>query len=183
MDKVIERILITEFDIKKRIAEMVFDMADKYQRKDVVFVSILKGSFMFLADLVRNLYIHDIQPIIDFAIASSYGDSVTSSGAVNLERGITTPVKDKPVLLIDDILDTGRTMNYLKDYLTQFSPQQIETCVLLDKPSRRLVDIRPDYKGFEIEDFFVVGYGLDYNNKFRELPYIAVLNPKANPPT
>lgn len=171
----IDRILITEFDIKKRIAEIVYELSDKYSGEDMVIVSILKGSFMFLADLVRNLYIHDIHPQIDFTIASSYGASTESSGNVVLERGITTPIKRQSVLLVDDILDTGRTMKYLKEYLLGQHPASLETCVLLDKPVRRVVDIHPDYKGFEIDDYFVVGYGLDFNNRYRELPYVGVL--------
>ena len=172
----IERVLITEFDIKKRIAELVFEIARDYRGDGLVIVAILKGSFMFLADLVRNLYIHDIHPIIDFAIASSYGDATESSGAITLERGITTPIEGRSVLIIDDILDTGRTMSFMSDYIQEQKPDQLQTCVLLDKPSRRIVEIEANYKGFEIEDIFVVGYGLDFNNKYRELPYIGVLH-------
>ncbi|MFC1643617.1 hypoxanthine phosphoribosyltransferase [Chlamydiota bacterium] len=175
MVKKIEKIIISEFDIKKRISEMVFEIAQKYKDKEVVIISILKGSFMFLADLVRNFYIHEIHPIIDFTIAASYGDSRESSGVVRLERDINTPIKGKEVILIDDILDTGRTLNLLKDCLRNKNPKSIETCVLLDKPSRRVIDVEADYVGFEIEDFFVVGYGMDYNNKYRELPFIGVL--------
>ena len=174
--KYFKKVLFTELEVKKRMGEMVVEVAQDCREKQVVIVGILKGSFMFFADLVKLLYIHDIHPYIDFMILSSYGSSTTSSGKVKLDRDITTPLKGKWVLLVDDILDTGRTLSFAKSHLSQFHPEKVKTCVFLDKPSRRVVEIKPDYRCFEIEDLFVVGYGLDWNNLFRDLPYVAVIN-------
>ena len=180
--KYFKRILFTELEVKRRMGEMAVEITRDYQEKEMVIVGILKGSFMFFSDLVKLLYIHDIHPYIDFMILSSYGSSTTSSGKVKLDRDITTPLEGKWVLLVDDILDTGRTLSFAKFHLSRFNPMGVKTCVFLDKPSRRVVKIKADYRCFEIEDLFVVGYGLDWNNLFRDLPYVAVIDEKNLPP-
>lgn len=174
--KYLKEVLFTELEVKKRLGEMVFEIARDCRGEEVVIVGILKGSFMFLSDLVKFLYIQDIHPYIDFMVLSSYASSTKSSGKVKLDRDITTPLGGKWVLLIDDILDTGRTLSFAKTYLYQSDPKEIKTCVFLDKPSRRIANIEADYHCFEIEDKFVVGYGLDWNNRFRNLPYVAVID-------
>ncbi len=180
--KYFKEVIFTELQVKKRMGEMVFEIARDCREKEMVIVGILKGSFMFFSDLVKLLYIHDIHPYIDFMILSSYGSSTTSSGKVKLDRDITTPLKRKQVLLIDDILDTGRTLSFAKGHLSRCHPEGIKTCVFLDKPSRRIAKIKADYRCFEIEDWFVVGYGLDWNNRFRDLPYVAALDEANLPP-
>ena len=177
-----KEILFTELEVKKRMGELAFQIARDYQKKEIVVVGILKGSFMFFSDLVKLLYIHDIHPYIDFMVLSSYGSSTTSSGTVKLEKDVTTPLKGKSILLVDDILDTGRTLSFATIHLSQFHPTDVKTCVFLDKSSRRVVEMKADYRCFEIEDWFVVGYGLDWNNRFRNLPYVAVIDESNLPP-
>ena len=179
--KYFKKILFTELEVRKRTGEMVLEIAQDCREKEVVIVGILKGSFMFFSDLVKLLYIHDIHPYIDFMILSSYGSSTKSSGKVKLDRDITTPLEGKWVLLVDDILDTGRTLSFAKLHLSRFHPEEVKTCVFLDKPSRRVAVIKPDYRCFEVEDLFVVGYGLDWNNRFRNLPYVAVIDESSLP--
>jgi len=174
----IGRALITETEIKKRMTEMVLQIYGDCKGKELIVIGILKGSFMFMADLLRSLYLHDIHPLIDFMIVSSYGHQTTSSGMIKVERDITTDIKNHWVLVVDDILDTGRTLSFVKNHLLAQKPQALKVCVLLDKPSRRLVECRADYVGFKIEDYFVIGYGLDYNSRYRDLPFIAILNQK-----
>lgn len=180
--KYFKKILFTELEVRKRMGEIAFEIAQDCREKEVVIVGILKGSFMFFSDLVKLLYIHDIHPYIDFMILSSYGSSTKSSGKVKLDRDVTTPLEGKWVLLVDDILDTGRTLSFAKLHLSRFHPEGIKICVFLDKPSRRVVEIEPDYHCFEVEDLFVVGYGLDWNNRFRNLPYVAVVDESSLPP-
>lgn len=175
-EKYFKKILFTELEIKKRMGELVIEIARDYQKKEVVIIGVLKGSFMFLSDLVKLLYIHDIHPYIDFMVLSSYGSSTESSGKVKLDKDIATPLEGKSVLLIDDILDTGRTLSFAKHHLSQYHPKEVKVCVFLDKPSRRVVEFKAEYCCFEIENLFVVGYGLDWNNRFRDLPYVAVIN-------
>ena len=174
--KYFKKILFSELEIKRRMGELVIEIARDCQKKEVVIVGVLKGSFMFLSDLVKLLYIHDIHPYIDFMVLSSYGSSTESSGKVKLDKDINTPLEGKSVLLIDDILDTGRTLFFAKHHLLQHHPKEVKTCVFLDKPSRRVVEFKAEYCCFEIEIWFVVGYGLDWNNRFRDLPYVAVVD-------
>ncbi|MBE0478910.1 hypoxanthine phosphoribosyltransferase [Candidatus Aerophobetes bacterium] len=174
--KYFKQVLFEELEIKKRMGELAFEISRDCENKQVVIVGILKGSFMFFSDLVKLLYIHDIHPYIDFMILSSYGSSTVSSGTVQLIKDITTPIEGTFVILVDDILDTGRTLSFARTHLSKLKPEQIKICVFLDKPSRRIVEIKADYSCFTIEDWFVVGYGLDWNNRFRNLPYVAVVN-------
>lgn len=169
---IVKKILFTEAQIRKRIAEMVTRIDADFQSKDLVVVAVLKGSVVFLADLVRGF----TRPLaFDFIGVSSYGSSTSSLGVVTLEKGITVEVADKSVLVVDDILDTGRSLTFVKDYLQKFKPREIKICVLLEKKSTRVMDVRADYVGFEIPNVFVLGYGLDYEDKYRHLPYIASL--------
>lgn len=166
--------LITELEIKVRLGQMVLELARDLHRKELTVIGILRGSFMFTADLVRLLYINDIHPLIDFIFVTSY-IGTESSGELRLLRDMSLDVKGRWVLIVDDILDTGRTLEYAKRYVQERGAEQIHTCVLLDKPSRRITSIQADYVGFKIEDVFVVGYGLDYNGRYRDLPYLGIL--------
>lgn len=167
--------IIDEDMIARRIHEIVDVIAQDFDDKDFVVIGILKGSFIFLADLVRQFYHHRLQPQVDFMILSSYGAGTAPTTMVKVERDVFVDITGKNVLVVDDILDTGRTMQYIKERLKWLEPAMVKTCVLLDKPSRRKVDIQADYVGFLVEDLFVIGYGLDYDGYFRELPYIAVM--------
>jgi hypoxanthine phosphoribosyltransferase len=166
--------LITELEIKVRLGHMVLDLARDLRGKELTVVGILRGSFMFTADLVRQLYINDIHPLIDFIFVTSY-TGAESSGEMRLLKDMSLDVRGRWVLIVDDILDTGRTLQFAREYIAERGAEQIHTCVLLDKPSRRIAPIQADYVGFKIDDVFVVGYGLDYNGKYRDLPYLGVL--------
>ncbi len=166
-------ILIAESRIRERVGELVSEMVDDCRADNLVMVGILRGSFMFLADLVRELCVHGIHPQVDFMSLSSYGSRTESSGQVDIQKNVQVDIQDAEVLLIDDILDTGRTLKLACDLLAAKGAANIRTCVLLDKPSRRVIPSRADYTGFTIENYFVVGYGLDYDSWYRELPYIA----------
>lgn len=163
----------TPFLSAEQIQEKVIELADKISRdyvgKEVIAVGILKGSFMFFADLTRNL---DIPVFIDFVISSSY-TRTSSTGEVSIHYDIREDIEGKNVLLIDDIIDTGISLNHIRKKILSRRPASLKICVLLDKKDRRVVDVPVDYTGFEIPDKFVVGYGLDYNNNFRNLPYIS----------
>ncbi|MBU0519951.1 hypoxanthine phosphoribosyltransferase [bacterium] len=167
--------LISEFDIKVRLQDLVLDIARDLKQHELTIIGILRGSFMFTADLVRLLYTNDMHPLIDFVYVTSYAGS-ESTGEMKLLKEPSLDVRDKWVLVVDDILDTGRTMHYAVNYLKDRGAAQVRSCVLLDKPTRRIVDIHSDYVGFTIDDIFVVGYGLDYNGRFRDLPYIGMMD-------
>ncbi len=169
----IREIVFTDEQIRTRVDQLVHEMADDCRSENMVMIGILRGSFMFLADLVRDFYDHDYHPRIDFITLESYGGGTESSGTVRITKDFSVDVHDADVLLIDDILDTGRTLTYAKNHAKARGARSIKTCTLLDKPSRRIVPIEADYVGFTIDDFFVVGYGLDYDSYYRELPYLA----------
>lgn len=166
--------LITEMEIKTRIGKMVLEIAKDLKRRELLIIGILRGSFMFTADLVRQLYINDMHPIIDFVFVTSY-EGTESTGNLSVLREPSLDVEGRWVLIIDDILDTGRTMKFAREFVMERGAEQVSSCVLLDKPARRIVDINADYVGFNIDDVFVVGYGLDYNGRYRDLPYIGVV--------
>lgn len=136
-------------------------------------IGVLRGSFMFLGDLVRDLYVHELHPRIDFMTLESYGSGMESSGTVQITKDVAVDVAGASILLVDDILDTGRTLTFARNHLLSKGAVEVKTCTLLDKPSRRVIPIEADFVGFEIPDEFVVGYGLDYDSYYRELPYIA----------
>lgn len=171
----IHETLFDEDTIHKRILELVGEMKDDLRDRDLIMIGILRGSFMFLADLCRELYREQIHPSIDFITLESYYGGTESSGEVRIAKDASVNVEGAHLLLIDDILDTGRTLDTAEKYFFNKGAEQIKTCVLLDKPERRVVPFEADYVGFTIENRFVIGYGLDYDSRFRELPYIAVV--------
>ncbi|RJQ16671.1 MAG: hypoxanthine phosphoribosyltransferase [Nitrospiraceae bacterium] len=156
--------------IQNRVKELAFNISADYQGKDILAVGILKGAFMFLPDLTRHI---QVTMNIDFLIASSYVKTQTS-GEVKIHADLREDVKGRHVLLVEDIVDTGLTLKYIRDMLLARNPASLKICAFLDKISRRKVDIKIDYAGFQIPDKYVVGYGLDYDNKFRNLPYISI---------
>ena len=157
------------------MCELGAQISADYTDKEPVFVGVLKGSFVFMADLMRFI---DINCLIDFMAVSSYGRGTTTTGAVSITKDLGNDIQDRHVIIIEDILDSGVTLSYLKNYLSVRKPASVAICTLLDKPSRRKADIKPDYTGFECPDAFIVGYGLDYAEKYRNLPYIGVLKPE-----
>jgi hypoxanthine phosphoribosyltransferase len=165
-------ILIPEDDIQRRVREIAADIHRDHPG-GVHLIAVLKGAFVFLSDLARALPGHCS---IDFMAVSSYGKGSSSSGQVQLLKDLGTGIEGRDVVIVEDIVDTGLTLTYLQDILHARSPRSLRTTCLLSKPSRRLVQVQVDYIGFSIEDKFVVGYGLDYAEQYRNLPYIAVLN-------
>ena len=172
----IAQILLSEEQLKTKVSEMAAKISEDYKYKKLLLVGILKGSMVFMADLMRFL---DINAKIDFMSVSSYGSSTVSSGQVRIIMDLKSPVEDYDILLVEDILDSGATLSYLKEVLLARQPRSIRIATLLDKPARRKADISADYRGFEIPDEFVVGYGLDFNEDYRNLPFIGVLKPEA----
>lgn len=171
----IECILVDESDIQKRVRELGEEISRDYAGRDLVIVGILKGALVFMADLVRNIRI----PLsIDFVAVSSYGLATKTSGVVRILKDLDAPIEGKHVLVVEDIIDTGLTLHYLLENLKARKPSSVKICTLLDKPSRREVQITPDYNGFQIPDKFVVGYGLDFGEKYRNLPSVCVLRPE-----
>ncbi len=169
----VEEILIDTAGIGARVAELGSQLSADYAGRDPVLVSVLKGSLVFLADLMRAM---DLPSSIDLMEVSSYAGTETS-GQVRILKDLSKPIKDRDVIVVEDIIDTGLTLNYLLGYLADRQPASIKICCLLDKPARRLADIDIDYIGFTIPDRFVIGYGLDYDERYRNLPYIGVLKP------
>ncbi len=167
----IEEILFNEEEISRAADEIAFRINRDYEGKHPVIIGVLKGSFIFLADLVRRL---DIDFTVDFIKASSYGDKTRSSGNVDITYHISADIRNRDVIVVEDILDTGYTLSYITEYLRGFSPHSIRICTLFDKPGRRVVPIKPDYTGFVTDDLFIVGYGLDYNEKYRGMPCVGV---------
>ena len=143
--------------------------------REPIFVGVLKGCFIFVTDLLRSVELHCT---MDFMAVSSYGDGTTTTGAVKINKDLSRDIAGRDVIIVEDILDSGVTLSYLKNYLAGRKPASISIVTLLDKPSRRRADIKADYSGFEVEDAFVVGYGLDYAEKYRNLPYIGILKPE-----
>jgi len=172
----VKEILIDKAAIARRVDELVDDIAVSADPRNLVVIGILKGSFMFLADLMRGLHRHGIHPRIDFLTLSSYGSGTESSGTVCIIHDIREEIKGADILLVDDILDTGNTLAFTRKLLLERGAQTVRTCVLLDKQAHRAVEFEADYAGFPIADHFVVGYGLDYDNHYRELPHIAKVN-------
>lgn len=170
----IDDILLSSEDIARRVDELVLELGDTLGRsQNFVMIGILRGSFMFLADLVRDLHPHGLHPRIDFMTLESYGSGMESGGTVRIAKDITVDVTGAEVLLVDDILDSGRTLACAVRLMKEKGAARVMTCVLLDKPARRVLPFSADYVGFTVPDDFVVGYGLDYDNRYRELPYLA----------
>ena len=165
------RPFITEDAIQARIAEMAVEIRRDSGRDDLHFICVLKGAVLFLADLIRRV---DGGVSIDFMALSSYGGGTTSSGEVRLIKDLDYGLEGRHVIIVEDIVDTGLTLHYLQEILRARSPKSLRTACLLSKPSRRQIDVTVDYIGFTIEDHFVVGYGLDYSERYRQLPYIGI---------
>jgi len=175
MHKDIERVLFRDDEIQARILELGAAIAKDYEGKNPVMIAVLKGSFVFMADLVRAM---DLPCQIEFLGVSSYGSKSETTGAVRITRDLEGDIEDRHVIVVEDILDSGLTLNYLLGYLQSRQPKSMEICALLDKPERRRVEVSPRYTGFTIPDAFVVGYGLDFAERYRNLPYIGVLKPE-----
>ena len=174
MRRDIERILISEEEIQKKVAEMGKKISEDFRDKDPLFVGVLKGCFIFMADLMRRV---NIKCSMDFMAVSSYSGT-SSTGAVKINKDLSEDIEGRHVIIVEDILDSGVTLSYLKQYLMVRKPASISIATLMDKPARRKADVYADYSCFEIPDAFVVGYGLDYNERYRNLPYIGVLKPE-----
>lgn len=165
-------VLLPEEDIRRRVAELAAMIDRDYEGRELLVIGILKGAFIFLADLIRCLH---VSASVDFVMISSYGCGTESSGNILIRKDIDTPVAGRDLLIVEDILDTGFTLSGLVDVLQKRNPASLKVCVLLDKPSRRTVPFMADYVGFAIPDRFVVGYGLDCNEKYRHLPDVRIL--------
>jgi hypoxanthine phosphoribosyltransferase len=172
----IAEVMITEEQIRLKVAELGARLNADYLGRELTLVSVLKGSLPFMADLMRAV---TIPVTIDLMEVSSYGGMATeTSGLVRILKDLSSSIEGRDVLIVEDIIDTGLTLNYLVRYLRGKGPSSLRICTLLDKPARRLVEIPIDYRGFEIPDRFVVGYGLDFGERYRNLPYIGVLKPE-----
>ena len=167
-------VLLSEEQIQNRILELAAELSRDYAGKELILLCVLKGSTLFTADLMKRL---DLRVNLDFISISSYGESTKSSGVVKIVKDMEESIRDKHVLVVEDIVDTGLTLNYLMKGLRLREPASVKICSLLSKPVRRKADVEIAYLGFEIEDKFVVGYGLDYKGFYRNLPYIGVLDP------
>lgn len=171
----IDYILKSQEQLQTRVARMGAEISRDFDGKEPLFIGILKGSFIFMADLMRHV---DIPCSMDFMAVSSYGNKSVTTGAVKINKDLSQDIENRHVIVVEDILDSGLTLSYLVQYLMVRNPATVHIATLLDKPSRRLRQVETSYVGFEIPDAFVVGYGLDYAEKYRNLPYIGVLKPE-----
>ena len=166
------RVLLTEEDVDRRIQEIGDQISRDYEGRQVHLICVLKGGSFFMCELAKRITV----PVsLDFMSVSSYGSATASSGVVRIVKDLDEPLKDKDVLVVEDIVDSGRTLSYLLEMLKDRGPKSVRLCTLLDKPERRVVDVHVDYTCFQIPDEFVVGYGLDYDQRYRNLPYIGVV--------
>ena len=165
-------VLVTKEKEEKRISEMADEINRAYAGKSLHLVCVLKGGAFFMCELAKHL---NMPVSLDFMSVSSYGSATKSSGVVKIVKDLDEPIKDKDVLVVEDIVDSGRTLSYLMEMLRDRGPKSLHLCTLLDKPERRVVEVNVDYTGFQIPDKFVVGYGLDYDQHYRNLPYIGVV--------
>ena len=172
-DMEVPETVIDEDTLLKRISEMGEEIANTFRGTPLTVISISNGATVFTADLIRRI---DIPLQLDSITAYSYAGT-ESSGKVKMLSSLKLDIADRNVLLVDDILDTGRTMKHIIDFLKTLGPESVKTCVLLDKPSRRVIPVEADFRGFEVPDLFVVGYGLDYNEYYRNLPYVGTVSP------
>ncbi len=164
--------LLTEEEVNKKIAELGAQISKDYEGEEVYVICILKGAVYFTTELTKRI---TVPVTIDFMSVSSYGSETVSSGVVKIMMDLDAPLAGKNVLVVEDIIDTGRTLSYLLDNLRKRGPKSLKLCALLDKPERRVTDVKVDYRGFEIPDEFVVGYGMDYDQRYRNLPFIGVV--------
>ena len=168
-------ILLTEEQIRERVHALGQEISRDYEGKDPLFIGVLKGCFVFMADLMRNV---TVPCSMDFMAVSSYGNATSTTGAVKINKDLSQDVEGRHIVIVEDILDSGVTLHYLTGYLRNRKPASIAIVTLLDKPSRRKADVAAAYCGFEVPDAFVVGYGLDYAERYRNLPYIGILKPE-----
>ena len=172
----IQSVLYSEEQLRQRVCEMGAQITKDYQGKDkILLVSVLKGSYIFMADLSRAI---DLPVTIDFMVVSSYGNGTSTTGAVRINKDLSRDIEGKNVIIVEDILDSGVTLNYLTKYLENRKPASITIATLMDKPERRRAEVNAKYVGFVIPDAFVVGYGLDYAEEYRNLPYVGILKPE-----
>ena len=174
LDRDVERVLFSEEELRRRVAEIAAEIDRDYAGKEPLLVSVLRGSFVFMADLVRQIH---LPCTVDFMAVSSYGSGTSSSGQVKIVKDLSEHIEGRDLIVVEDILDSGNTLSYLLQLLQARRPASVRLCTLLDKPSRRTKPITADYTGFTVDDLFVVGYGLDYAEKYRNLPYIGILKP------
>lgn len=174
MEQDILQVLYSEEQLHEKCVELGAQISRDYEGRDLLLVSVLKGAVVFMADLMRQI---TVPCGIDFMVVSSYGSGVKTSGVVKIVKDLDTEIRGKDLLIVEDILDSGMTLSYLTELLRDRHPASIRIVSLLDKPSRRKVPLRPDYVGYEVPDEFVVGYGLDYDEKYRNLPYVGILKP------
>lgn len=166
------RVMLSEEEVDKRIKELGEQISKDYEGKSVHLICILKGGVFFMCELAKRI---SVPVSMDFMAVSSYGAGTSSSGIVKIIKDLDDPIEGKDVIIVEDIIDSGRTLSHLIDLLGQRKPNSIRLCTLLDKPDRRVVDVKVEYVGYNIPDEFVVGYGLDYDQKYRNLPYIGVV--------
>lgn len=176
VEEYIQKVLISKDDLNKRVSELGAEITKDYEGKNILVLGILKGAVPFMADLIREI---KLPLAYDFMALSSYGSSTQSSGVVRILKDLERSVEDVHILITEDVVDTGLTLKYLKENLLARKPLSVKVVTLLDKPARRKVDVYPDYNGFTIPDEFVVGYGLDFNEEYRNLPYVGVLKQEA----
>jgi hypoxanthine phosphoribosyltransferase len=170
----IQEVLFSEQEIQQKVAELGRQITTDYAGKNLLVLCVLKGAFIFMSDLVKKL---DLKLDIDFMAVSSYGNATRSSGIVKIIKDLDAPVEGRDILIVEDIIDTGLTLSYLIDVLERRNAHSVKVVTLFDKPHHRTVGLEADYKGFLIPDAFIVGYGLDYSEKYRNLPYVGVLKP------
>ena len=171
----IKEVLITEEKLKETVKSLAQQLNRDYAGKDVILVSVLKGAVVFMADIMREI---DLKCEIDFMVVSSYGSGGKIAGNVKIIKDVDLPIEGKDVIIIEDILDSGVTLSNLIKMLKERNPNSLEICTLLDKPARRMADVHAKYIGIEVPDAFVVGYGLDFDEKYRNLPFVGVLKPE-----
>ena len=174
LEKDIQEVLFTEEQLARRVGELAHQITQDYQGREIVLISVLRGSFIFMADLMRSI---TLPCTVDFMAVSSYGAGTTSSGQVKITKDLSESIEGRDIIVVEDILDSGNTLSYLLRILQARHPASMKLCTLLDKPDRRIKPVHVDYSGFSIPDEFVVGYGLDFAEKYRNLPYIGVLKP------
>ena len=172
MHKDVEQILYTEEELRKRVKELGCQITADYAGREPLLISVLRGAYIFMADLTRSI---NLDVTVDFMSVSSYGAGTVSSGQVEIKKDLSASIEGKDLIILEDILDSGNTLYYLIDVLRARKPASIRICTLMDKPERRTKPIKADYVGFTIPDAFIVGYGLDYADKYRNLPYVGVL--------
>lgn len=172
MSERVDTLIETEA-IQARVRELGLQISEEYAGKELTLIAVLKGAYVFLADLCRCI---DLPLTVEFLGLSSYGDKTETSGVVRITHDLSQPVKERDVLIVEDIVDSGLTMNFLLENMQTRLPRSVKVCAFLDKPARRRVKVNVDYVGFEIEDRFVIGYGLDYAGRYRNLPFLGVLD-------